>query len=245
MRNTSGYSLFEILISLALASLISLIISQIYLMNKKQYYRIQRSLEIELDKQWISDLLTNSVRRSGFTPCLGVDQLEIVDRRNTTESITGLKIQTTPRQLIQINRMSELFTELSAIKSANQLVLVSTKGLQELRPLLIADCEHGEIQQITKIAKDSSGSLVTLAQPLLFSYSSRTYVGEWIEEQWYIKKNARGLNALYYKYIRSEELTTAVHSLLAHKKNKQQLVELLMGIEQGKTHRLLVAVRGS
>ena len=73
---------------------------------------------------------------------------------------------------------------------------------------------------------------------MLFSYTGTTYIGEWLEEKWFIKNNA-----LYYHLWQSEELTPLVHSLQTTK--KQNLLEITMELETNQTHQLKVAVRGS
>ena len=247
MNNQSGIGLSEVLISLFLASLIMTTLTQMYLSNKRQYVEAQKVLGVGFDLQWISDLLSDSIRRAGFTPCLGVDQLKVMDRRNFKSTIPGLIIEQTSEQLIQINRMSESFTRVIDIQSPTRLIVSDGLLFKELRPVLIADCEHAEIHQILKVDKLEKNYLVILTKPLMFSYTPSVYMGEWFEEKWFIKQNDKQKPALYYKLFHTEEITTLIHSLRIQKKrvNEKPLITIVMGLDDNKTQQLMVAVRGS
>lgn len=247
MNNQSGIGLSEVLISLFLASIILTTLTQLYLSNKRQYMEAQKLLEASFDLQWVSDLLSDSIRRAGFTPCLGIDQLKTVDRRDYNRTIPGLKIEKLPRQLIQINRMSEVFAQIIDIQSPTKLVVSNGLLFKQQRPVLIADCEHGEIHQVLRVDKLVKGYLVTLTKPMMFSYAASAYIGEWFEEQWFIKPNAKKDNTLHYKLFQTEELTSLVHSLQikSQRIHEKQLIEIVMSLDNNKTQKIVVAVRGS
>ncbi|MCL9682722.1 PilW family protein [Legionella maioricensis] len=246
-NNQSGIGLSEVLISLFLASLIMTTLIQLYLSNKRQYVEAQKLLGAGLDLQWISDLLSDSIRRAGFTPCLGIEQLTTMDRRNFKSTIPGLIIEQTPEQLIQINRMSESFTRVIAIQSPTQLIISNGNLFKELRPVLIADCEHAEIHQILRVEKLERNYLVILTKPLMFSYTPFVYLGEWFEEKWFIKEKDKKKTALYYKLFHTEELSTLIRSLAIKRMrvNGKLLITIVMGLDNHKTQQLVVAVRGS
>jgi hypothetical protein len=247
MNNQSGIGLSEVLISLFLASLIMTTLIQLYLSNKRQYIEAQKLLGVSFDLQWINDLLSDSIRRAGFTPCLGIDQLKSMDRRNFKSTIPGLIIEQNSEQLIQINRMSESFTKVIDIQSPTRLIVSDGHLFKELHPVLIADCEHAEVHQILKVGKLEKNYFVILAKPLMFSYTPSVYMGEWFEEKWFIKQNNKKKPALYYKLFHTEELTTLIHSLRIQKKlvNGKQLITIVMDLDDNKTQQLVVAVRGS
>lgn len=247
MNSQSGIGLSEVLISLFLASIIMTTLMQLYLCNKRQYIEAQELLAANFDLQWISDLLSDSIRRAGFTPCLGIDQLDSLDRRDFKKAIPGIKVEQQPRQLIQINRMSEIFTEVIEIQTPTKLVVSNAVLLKAQRPVLISDCEHAEVHQILTVDKLVRGYLVTLTKPLMYSYEPAAYMGEWFEEKWFIKSNAKKDKTLHYKLFQTEELTPLVHSLQINRLrvHEKQLVEIVMGLENDKTHQLVVAVRGS
>ena len=77
----------EILISLFLATFILTVLTQFYLSNKRHYIDTQKQLENHLDLQWVRELLSDSIRRAGFTPCVGIRQLRVIDSRNFKRNI--------------------------------------------------------------------------------------------------------------------------------------------------------------
>lgn len=217
MNHQSGIGLPEVLISLFLTSLIMATLGQIYLSNKRQYSEAQTVLSASLDLQWVSDLLSDSIRHAGFTPCLGVDQMETIDRRNNKKNLSGLTIEQSPQQSVQVNRMSNLFSKVIAIQNTTQLIVSNTVLFKKHRPILIADCEHAEVHQILSVEKSAKTYLLTLAKPIMFSYPTTTYAGEWFEEKWFIKPNTKKDRTLHYKLFQTEELSSLIHSLKSKK----------------------------
>jgi len=247
MTKQAGIGLSEVIISLFLASLILTLLTQLYLSNKRQYSEAQKLLETNFDLQWVSDLMSDSIRRAGFTPCLGIDQLKTIDRRNNDKTLLGLKIEQSPLQLIQVNRMSELFTQVIEIQSPTKVVVARDILFNEQRPVLIADCDHAEVHQILRVDTLPKSYLITLTRPLTFTFTRSIYIGEWFEEQWFIKKNAQKINSLHYKLFQTEELTSIVHSLEIKKTKVKQreLVDVVLGLDHNKTQSIIVAIRGS
>lgn len=246
MQKQSGVSISEVLIGLALASLIMTMLMQFYLSSKRQYLEAEEILSHSFDLRWVGDLLSDSIRRAGFTPCVGIEQLTVKDRRQNSAVMHALNVEKEPQQSIQINRMSERFAQLIKIQNATQIVVAPTVSFKEKRPLMIADCEHAEVQQIVDVELASGGILITLAKPLSFSYATSAYVGEFLEERWFIKKNLKGEGTLHYQLTQTEEITPLIHSLKIHNQNvhDRPFVEVNMGLAEGKTQKLLVAVRG-
>ncbi|MFT4059961.1 MAG: prepilin cleavage protein [Legionella sp.] len=237
MNKQVGVSLSEVLISLFLSTLIITLLMQFYLSSKRQYVEVQKILTTNFDLHWVSELFSDSIRRAGFTPCFGIDELQVLDRRTQGGLIQGLKISTQPQQSVQVQRMSEHFAKVKALTSRSELLLADSITFSKHRPLLIADCMHAEVQQIA----NSEHSLIRLDKPLLFDYSLPIYVGEFIDERWFIKNNR-----LYYHLVQTEEVTSLVHSLAVennHPKGKP-LLKIIMGLTKNKSYEFWVAVRG-
>ncbi|KTD06408.1 hypothetical protein Lgra_3185 [Legionella gratiana] len=247
MKKQAGLSLSEVLISLFLASVIMTPLIQFYLVSKRQYMEIEKILEAGFDVQWVDDLLSDSIRRAGFTPCLGLDQLKVIDHRNYHNSIRALNIENQPSQFIQVNRMNVNFAKLIKIESPTTLLVQHLGSLNEKRPLLIADCNYAEIHELLAINQHINETRIILSKPLMHVYETATYVGEFLEERWFIKKNAKRQNALYYQWVQTEEVTPLVHSLSIKKQyiQNKQFLEVTLGLEEDKTYKLMIAVRGS
>lgn len=131
MRHLFGFSLIELLISLFLVSLISTMLIQAYVLNKQQYISIEAKLERHFDVQWVRDLLADSVRRAGFTPCLNIAQLEAIDRRKQPQFL-GLNAIEIKKDSLQVNRMSEHFAEFIATAKAQQILVSQGILLQKI-----------------------------------------------------------------------------------------------------------------
>jgi prepilin-type N-terminal cleavage/methylation domain-containing protein len=247
MKKQSGFSLSEMLISLFLSSLLATLLMQFYLSSKRQYSEIEAILSADFDLRWVNDLLADTIRRSGFTPCVGIDKLHLMDRRDDKRGGQAIQIENYPQQFIQINRMSEHFSSVLRILSPTQIRVSALASFHERHPLLIADCEHAEIHHAFRIERNRDSALIYLAKPLRFTYASTAYIGEFLEERWFIKRNKQGKNALYYRLVHTEEITPLVHSLKIHQHKAQgkPFIEMIMGLSAGKTHKLQVAVRGS
>ncbi|PWY55905.1 prepilin cleavage protein [Legionella qingyii] len=247
MKKQMGLSLTEVLISLFLASVIMTELIQLYLESKHQYLETEKILAMRFDLQWVSDLLSDSIRRAGFTPCLGLDRLQTIDRRNHHNKIRALNISNYPNQFIQINRMNEHFAKIVKIQNSTGILVQNSVIFHKRRPILIADCEHAEIQEIFDIEPQSEHLLITLNKPLYFSYNTSPYVGEYLEEKWFIKNNANHEDTLHYQLVHTEEITPLIHFM--HTRNRRvkekQFLEISMGLDENKTHELRVLVRGS
>lgn len=240
-----GFSLSEVLVSLFLSSLILLSLVQFYASSKKQYLKVQKELTEQFDLQWVSDLLGDSIRRAGFTPCLGIDQLKVLDSRNTGRLISAMTLETGVNQAIHINRMSEYFTQVIKIRNPYEII-VPQVFFKEQRPIIIADCEHAEIHHISTLDKLSSMYRINLSRPLKYPFASTTYVGEWLEEKWFIHVS-EGHKSLYYKQSHAEELSPLIHSLKVRSRrvHQKQWLEISLGFEQDREQQLMIAVRGS
>ncbi len=244
IKGQAGFSLSELLVGLLLSSIIMTALIQFYLGNKRQYVLAEQILATQFDVQWVSDLLSNSIRRAGFTPCVGIDYLTVVDRQHFDKKVNALKIED---QGLQVNRMSESYSQLIRIVGSSQLIVSNDAPLNEQRPLIISDCKHAEIHQVFSIEKMGTHYLITLTKPLIYSYAASAYVGEWLEEKWFIQKDKKGKSVMYYKLFQTEELSSLIHSMQIKMQttNHRTVLEVVMGLDNTVIHRLIVAVRGS
>lgn len=247
MKLQSGFGLTEILVSLFLSTIIITSLIQLYLNVKRSYLEFQKVLEVHLEIQWITDLLTDSIRRAGFTPCLGVDHLVSMDMRHFGTSLRGIKWVQSSVQSLQINRMSEIFSERISFISPTELTVASPVVFNKHRSLIVADCQHAEVHQILKVDKLAKGQKITLATPILYSYDEATFVGEWIEEQWMFKPNAKGVNTLHYRSIQTEELSALIHSLSVYGEliHGRQYIKINMNLDKNQPHEFSAMVRSS
>lgn len=244
MQKQKGVGLVELMISGLLASLLIAMVAQQYLISKQQYSHLHGLLEQDLELQLINDLLRNSVRKAGFTPCLGLSSLKSFDQRNGRTNLAAIESMVSKPSSLQLNRMSEYFTQAKLV-SQNQLLLHSDLQLEPQQVLLIADCYHAEVQQVLSAKKTNKGTILTLLHNRVFDYVEPIYLGEWIEEAFFVQKNQQGVSALFYHQKQNEELSTLIKNMSVEVKHYQAktFVGVIWELEKSKTVELETEVR--
>ena len=244
MKKQAGISLSEVLIGLFLSSLIMSLLMQFYSQSKQAYIEMETLLATHFDLRWVSDLLSDSIRRAGFTPCAGIDQLHL---QKQGKLVPGLQIENGPRHLLRINRMHEQFAEVINFPSPSHILVPYATSFNKKRPLIIADCEHAEILQSFTMRPHAKGVLITLDKPLQFNYARSVYIGEYWEELWFIKKNSQGESALFYQLGQSEEVSSIIKSLHSRRERRHgvSVIQVTLGLAEGKKQHITVTVRSS
>ncbi|CDZ77102.1 Tfp pilus assembly protein PilW [Legionella massiliensis] len=245
MKKQEGISLLELLISLFVASLLMTLMLQQYLITKRQYREIHRLLERSIELQMVTDLIRASVRMAGFTPCGGINSLNSIDRRNARTGLNAILINGEKSNSLQINKMGDRFATVMQQLGPTQLLLQTDIDYEEQEAVLIADCFHAEVQQIAATSKTKAGTVLTFTKPLAFDYLAPIYLGEWVEERFFIQKNKIGDPALFYKQKHAEELTNVIQSLavkLSFIRGKI-MVEVNLGLQKNSNWLVRTVVR--
>lgn len=242
MFSQRGISLPELLVALLLSSFLTLLLVQHYLNIKKQYRHIQTALDKNLELQLVTDLLRNSMREAGFTPCSNINHLITVEPIQGLKALAAIKLE---ESSLQISRMSERFDNVLQVITPSSLLITSQYMLQAKQEILIADCYHAEVQTISEVIKQPSGQLIMLTRPLAFTYHLPIYAGEWLEEFFFIRTNSHHKNTLFYKRSHAEELTTFVQSLSVQTENNKgkTLVKVTLGLDKPQSLELETMVR--
>lgn len=228
-----GFSLPELLISLLLSSLLIIVIVNHYISCKKQAVETRKRVEAHFDVQMVIDSMRDSIRRAGFTPCLNLSQLETTAKDRKNIQLTAIHINPEKKSLT-INRMSESFDYIVE-QFSNTKLLTGEQIIISKQKVLIADCYHAEINEVSRIKRLGQGLLIHFKKPLTHSYESPIYIGEWIHERFYISQRSNK-NALFYGAKGADELTDAIHSLSIKRKqkNKKILIAVNLGLQHGK-----------
>ncbi len=245
MTKQQGVSLVELMISALLASLLLALVLQQYLVSKRQYLRLYARLEQDIELQTINDLLRDSIRKAGFTPCRGINSLQSIDRRNGKTALAAVATSVGKRDGLAITRMSEDFTTVMRRLNPKQLLLRSNVHFAAQQVILIADCYHAEVQPVLDARKTSAGTILTLSNNLAFDYIDPIYLGEWLEEAFFIQKNQQGKSALFYQFKRPEELSDQIVKLIVDLKSYRgnDLVAVRWGFKNSKTMDIETEVR--
>ena len=233
MTKQKGIGLSELLIALFLASFIMMALMRHYLNTKQHYRHVQTAAEQSIELQLVTELIRDSSRRAGFTPCLGIDHLKTIDQRHDHKKLVALEVGPDGATSLQVNRMSEQFNTVKKIVDATHLIMAASQMLHPDQSLMIADCYHAEVQTISQIKYAATEQTVTLTKPLAFAYHAPIYSGAWLEETYFIRQQRGHEATLFYHLQHTEELTTVIHSLSAHIETYQgrKLVQIHLGLD--------------
>lgn len=247
VEKQSGFGLVELLVSFIIGLLVMQILFDQYLQTKKQFIQIQSELEASFDLQMIDDLMRQSTRSAGFTPCLNINRLKTIDRRNGNENLISIAINSTIYPKLQINRMNDDFTLVKKIISPTQILIETNQRLNTKHPVLIADCYSAEVHNIKSMTATSEGQLLELKKPIAFEYKFPMYLGEWVEETFFIQKGVLGQNSLFYKAERIDELSSMVKQMQVKIENGPEgdLIHIILALSNDHYREIDVRVRSS
>lgn len=223
-----GLSLIEIMLGLFLSTCMLSLLIHHYINLKQQYITANEFIEQALELKWTEELLRNSIKRAGFTPCINLNKLRCWNPQNL-QPLKAISIDFEPHQILNINRMSENFFESQQL-SSNSLLLPSNEHIKLDKAIIIADCYHAEIGEIHNTHISNKQSFIYLKNTLHFKYSAPVYVGAWLHESFFIRQNRLHQPALYYKSSRIEELTKVIKNweLQLLTKNDMTLVKIIL-----------------
>lgn len=237
-----GFTLSEILISLLLASLIFVALIHQFLSVKAHYTHVHRLIEEDIELQLVIELISDSIRRAGFTPCSNLNHLKTANRCKNDEPLNAFEVIDQSKNELHLKRMSENFMQIDSFMESNVL-LVHGSGFSKGERVLIADCFHAEVLEITDVKKSREQYLLTLNQPVRFAYENPVYIGQWLEESYYIRQN-KNRPSLFYKLNHSEELTQCVKSVSFQVNEvKNPVIEVLLKLNNDSTKRIKAMVR--
>ena len=172
-----GFSLTELLVCFFLSMLLIAILLQHVLSVSRTHQHIHDVLDEATELQWVFDVMRARIHHAGFTPCLGLNQLQTTDTRDSSESLQAIEVQAGTHLLIR--KMDEAHFGLARRLTPDTL-RVRDFGLKPDRPVIIADCVHAEVHDVESFYHTSEGLLIQLKTPLVFDYSSEIYFYAWI-----------------------------------------------------------------
>lgn len=239
-----GISLLEMMVALVSSSLIMLVLTNQYVGVKRHYAYFEKKLEQSLDRLLVSDLIRDSARKAGFTPCLGIDHLASIDTRNGHQGLAAIEIQSAPNPGFISNHMHEKFGVLITQRSPSQLIVTKSTLHSEKKPVIIADCYHAEVHTVSVVKNRSQHQEVRLVKPLMFDYIPPIYIGEWLEERFYVRKEK---TTLFYQLGHTDAISNAVHGLTVSLKtiNSKRLLQVMLALDKDQIIKLDALVRNA
>ena len=236
-----GFGLLEILIGLMLSSLILIMLGRYAILIQNQATHINNLFAEDIELRRVTDMLRTSIWQAGFTPCLNVDRLISIDQRKSPTFVHAIDFI----DGININRMNPRFSEIISWDDRQTITLDKHTKIMLDHAVIIADCEHAEVQSISSIYPGKNGTKLRLERASAFTYTPPVYVGEWIEERFFVQKKSGKVSALFYKWHHVDRLTDLVHALSAQAINLPlgRLIKVTLGLDQSKTLDVYATVR--
>lgn len=229
----AGLGLPEMMISLFLSGMITVALMNQYVGIKQHFLRLQAAMGEALDVQWAGELIRDSIRHAGFTPCLNLDNLIVQDQRNSPMHLTAVELGSD----LVIHRMSSKFNVVVGEPSSTYLQTTRDAILHTNQSILIADCEHAEVQNVLAVHNAQNVQYITLEKPLAFHYQPPIYVGEWLQERFFVRRLG-----LFYQQEHVDELTDQITSMSL--KQLASRIQVMFRTKSGQVYELETAIRG-
>lgn len=245
IQKQKAFGLVELMLGLFLGTCLLTLMVRHYLMTKQHSEVTAKVLADAYDQQLITELMRNSISQAGFTPCASIRGLMASDDSKQPH-LEAIVVNVGNKKALQISRMSEDFTIIQDMLSAKELLVEAADSFLKVRTrVLVADCFHAEVQTIQAMKPLGLSWGVTLRNPLHYTYKSPVYIGEWLQERYFIDKNTKGQNALFYQLNHPEELSSSIKGLAVTLESMgvKRLVSIDFLTNQGKRWRIETAVR--
>lgn len=218
MRRARGIGLAEVLISLFLASLLLVMVTQHYaeIALKTRHFHALVNEKTELLQ--VVTFLRERIRNAGFLPCVSLNRL----------SMPPVKAVEVSGDTLILRSMSPNYQE-AAFSRGERL---SNAHFAD-KPVIIADCLKAEVQT------------ASARSPLTADCTRFCHIGELLEERFYVKRDSSGSKALMYAASHPEVLTNAITGFKARiiPVNGLKQVEVVLTLLSGQTLTLNTRVR--
>lgn len=191
------------MVALVISSLLILILMNQYLSVKRYYQRMEEKIEQALERQLIIDLIRDSTRQAGFTPCVNIDRLTTMDTRPSPKQLFSINLESG----IHLNHMSAQYGHLVKPLSPTSWLVTPEVSLSPQLPVLISDCYHAEVHTLEKMGGSQE---IHLKEPMKYTYVPPVYIGQWLEEHFYSRSGR-----LFYQLDHVDVLSTLVNDLSA------------------------------
>ncbi|MDF1646516.1 MAG: prepilin-type N-terminal cleavage/methylation domain-containing protein [Legionellaceae bacterium] len=205
-RVNAGFSLVELLVCFFISMLLILVLIQHLLSVSRQYQYIHSVLDETIELQWVFDVMRARIHHAGFTPCLGLNQLKSIDTRDRPEALDAITVQQDKLKgpALFIRKMDETQFGLVEILASNRL-RIKNIILKSGNPVIVSDCMHAEVHEVSKISQTQDGQVLQLKKPLAFDYAPEVYIGRWVSERFFFRR----LKGLFIQQKRIDFMTAA------------------------------------
>lgn len=228
----SGLSLPEIMVALVSSSVLMTTLMSQYIGVKQHYKHSESMLEKALDVQLVVDIMRDSIRQAGFTPCLGVEHLSTIDMRTDKHGLTAIDLHSGDAPGFQVNHMSNQYGVFIKQLSLSNLIVSKEAVLSLQHPVIVADCYHAEVHRIQHLRSVSGNWEVGLSRPIFYDYQPPIYIGEWLEERFFMQSGT-----LFYGVGHADALSSVVNGVSAafNSGHGKRLLHVALALEKGRS----------
>lgn len=216
MKNMSGFTLLEILVTFAIGGIIIAMLLLQYASVSNSNHKVEQKVNAFTNFAIIKSAMRDSIMQAGFTPCVNFTLL-------TTAQLPRAAI-TASDHGFNVRRMDNNFATVLAIEG-NNVQVNHTKYLDLQHPLIIADCYHAEMIHVNQ----SYNHHLQLTRPLQFAYQLPAWVGNYLDEQYMVNMTGAGNSALFYRLYDVNLLADNITTLALCKENN--LYHVTVGTE--------------
>ena len=160
------------------SAMIMVLLNQVIL-TKKQEQMTTHALAKAYDLNMVSELMKTSIRQAGYTPCAAIGQLIGYDHTSSGAIPDAVTVDVPSHDGFTVYHMGAPLVHVLEIIPPSQIRLIPRHVFSKEDTLLIADCFHAEVVDLSSVRSDRGDTLLTLKHHLKFSYTPPTYIGLW------------------------------------------------------------------
>lgn len=212
-----GFSLLEIILAIALGSLLLAGIMDVYLGVRNSSQHLRELRQVQNSGRMAAIILGKSIRVAGYSGCIANRLLGAIQGFTKTSVPHELRNKVARGDVLVISKADAFSTKLNAEAKvgAEQLKVIASPASSSQRQLLIADCAHAELV----MAKNYARRTIKLQHKLTYAYFQQdTQVSRFENIAYFIgrtgRKDAGGdrVYALYQvlNHGRSQELIPGI-----------------------------------
>lgn len=244
-KQYAGVGLIEWMLVLLLSSCVVMLLLHQMIVTKKQEMMTTDVLAKAYDLNMISELMKNSIRQAGYTPCAVIEKLDHRDHVHADERLRAFTLNPEGHDALTVNSMTQPIARVEALVSQSEIRIQGRHHFSPDDLVMIADCFHAEVVRLKTVKFAWGESFLTLNTALSFSYTNPFYVGIWESQHFFMKKNAEGLRRLYFQQKHAEVLSEWIDGMTVSQVmlKKARLIQIIFQLPDAERWTMQVRVR--
>lgn len=239
LRKQHGLSLVEIMVALTISLLLLAGVVQIFTSSKQAYRNNESLARVQENGRFAIDLLSSDLRMGGFWGCAQVESDSFRNNLNpagagfidvkTVPVVDGTEGGTTDQLVLRGAQGTALTLQAALTTLTDDVTVPVNNGLEPDDWVVISDCHHADLFQITSDDPNGSGTLAhaagssgatppagpgNLTSELSYRYDTTARVFRAVEARYFVAAGASGEPALFRQFTGSaaQELVEGVET---------------------------------